>query len=523
MTRPTPPRRLRAASGVGLTFALAVAALTGCSALASAEAETGSAAPASSSASASDASSSSDSTTSSSDASTPAGVSEIIEANSDQTVVNDDEWSEADAVDIALDGTTATTSSENVAAAEGSVTITAAGVYRLTGDFDGVIAIDAPEDAQVVLILDGVSIETTDQAAIGVVSADDVAIVLADGSENTVTSTGTYADSADANAAIWADTDLTISGTGALTVEAGANDGITSKDDLVILSGSLEVTAADDGLRGTDSLTVRGGDIVIDAGGDGLLSDQEDDDSQGWVLVEGGTLDVEAGSDGIDGYTDAIVTGGEVTITSEEGIEAGTVAIGGGTISITTTDDGINGSAGTADDTATNDEFAGGMGGGGMTDTGEYVLIAGGEITIDAEGDGLDSNGSLDITGGTTIVLGPTNGGNGALDTNGSLTISGGTLLALDSGGMSGSPSTDSAQAWVATSASGSAGSTVQILAADGTVLYEAEAAKAFGALVFSSADVVAGETYSVTVDGTEVASAATGQALAGGMGGGPR
>lgn len=500
----SPLRSGPARGGLGIAFALAVATVTGCSAVAAAGASSGTSADAG--------------TASTNGATLPAGIAEIQDANADQTVVNDDEWSAADAVDIALSGTSAETSSSAVTVGDGTVTITAAGVYRLSGDYAGSVVVDAADDAQVVLILDGVDIAAEGAPAIRVTSADDVAVYLAEGSANSVTATGTAGT--DANAAIWADADLTLSGTGSLAVQ-GDEDGIRSKDDLVVLSGSIDVTSGDDGLRGTDSLTVRGGTVTVDAGGDGISSDQDADETQGWVSIEGGTIDVTAGSDGIDGYTDVIITAGDIAIAAEEGIEAGTIAIADGTIDIVATDDGINGSAGTSSDTATGEESAGGMGGGGMQDTGEYVLIAGGQITIDSEGDGLDSNGSMSITGGTTLVSGPTRSGNGALDTNGALTVSGGTILALDSGGMSGSPAADSAQAWVAAWASGAAGSTVEVVASDGTVLLSTTAEKAFGALVFSSADVVAGETYTVTVDGAEVASATTGQALAGGMGGG--
>lgn len=581
----SPSRRrrpaLRTAAGLGLVFSLGVAALTGCSAFADAASAAGDSADETTLAA-----------TATSAETRPDDVQGVIDANSDQTVVNDDEWSIDDAQEVDL----ADPTGSGMDTSDDGVTITEAGVYRLTGQLIGTVTIDAPEDAQVVLVLDGVAIDAADAAAIQALSADDVAIFLADGSDNAVSSTGAYEEDADPNATIWSDGDLTISGTGSLSVDGSANDGITSKDDLVLLSGTIDVTAADDGLRGKDSLTIRGGTVSVDAGGDGLQSDQDDDEAKGWVLVEGGVLDITAGSDGIDGFTDAIVTGGAVTIASEEGIEAGIVAIDGGTIDIAATDDGINGSAGTAEtdgttsatatdeaggggaagatppegldgseddtgstgdgmaaegaaaeDQATTDDTAGaapeergfpggempadgerptgevpggGMQGGGMQDSGEWILISGGELTIDAQGDGLDSNGSLEISGGTIIVNGPTNAGNGALDANGEITVTGGTLLALDAGGMSETPSTDSAQAWVAAAASGDEGATIEIVAGDGTVLYSGEAAKAFGAVVYSGADVTAGETYTVTVDGSEAATATTGEALAGAMGG---
>ena len=85
------------------------------------------------------------------------------------------------------------------------------------------------------------------------------------------------------------------------------------------------------------------------------------------------------------------------------------------------------------------------------------ALVSGGTLTIDAGGDGFDSNGSAEITGGTVIVHGPLNDGNGALDVNGTFTISGGTLLAVGSSGMAETPDADSAQGWVQATVSGSA------------------------------------------------------------------
>ena len=69
--------------------------------------------------------------------------------------------------------------------------------------------------------------------------------------------------------------DLTITGSGTLNVTSGASDAITSKDDLYVLSGTINATASDDGLRGKDSLTVAGGTVTVNSGGDALKSDQD--------------------------------------------------------------------------------------------------------------------------------------------------------------------------------------------------------------------------------------------------------
>ena len=51
-----------------------------------------------------------------------------------------------------------------------------------------------------------------------------------------------------------------------------------------------------------------------------------------------------------------------------------------------------------------------------------------------AEGDGLDTaNGNIQMSGGTMLIDGPVNGGNGALDYGGAFTLTGGTFVAAGS------------------------------------------------------------------------------------------
>lgn len=367
---------------------------------------------------------------------------EVLAANADYTKVNDDEWSAADAVDVTLSGSSAKSIGSGVSVDASTVTITKAGVYHLSGSLEGQVVVAAPEDALVVLLLDGAKITNSAGSAIEVQSADDVAIYLETGSKNSVSDASSYADDAEANAAIYSKSDLTISGKGSLSVLGNGNDGITSKDDLVVLSGDLSVTAADDALRGKDALVVEGGTLSLAAtGGDGMKSDQEDDETKGYVLVTGGDIEVTAGDDGVQGRTDTVITGGTLTVSvaddgvkaenivsigggnitvarSEEGVEAVNVAIFAGTLNITSADDGIN---------------ASGLNTGGQdreTDTGERLEISGGTITIDAKFDGLDSNGTITITGGDLIITSADNGGDSPLDGNGEVTVTGATIIA---------------------------------------------------------------------------------------------
>lgn len=135
-------------------------------------------------------------------------------------------------------------------------------------------------------------------------------------------------------------------------------------------------------------------------------------------------------------------------------------------------------------------------------------------------GDGLDSNGTIEKIGGDVTVFGPTANDNGALDSNGGITVSGGTLVAIGSGGMAESPDAASPHGWLAASVSGSAGSTVHVADASGAVIASYTATKSFASVVFSSAGVVDGQVYTVTVDGVATTVTA-GEAAAGGMGGG--
>ena len=146
------------------------------------------------------------------------------------------------------------------------------------------------------------------------------------------------------------------------------------------------------------------------------------------------------------------------------------------------------------------------------------VVVSGGTTVLHAGGDGFDSNGDAEITGGTIVVWGPTSNGNGALDVNGTFTISGGTLLAVGSSGMAETPDADSSQGWLQSATSASAGQTVQVTSGS-TVLYEFTVEKGFANLVYSSPQVKSGSSYSVSVDGTST-SVTAGQATGSSMGG---
>jgi hypothetical protein len=211
-----------------------------------------------------------------------------------------------------------------------------------------------------------------------------------------------------------------------------------------------------------------------------------------------------AGDDGVKAYGTLTVSAGKVTVTkSEEGLEAQHIAVGGGNVKVTANDDGVNasGSTGSADQGA---GFGMGPGGGGQ-EAGDYsVKVSGGKLTINAEGDGLDSNGNASVTGGTVVVNGPTGDGNGALDVNGELTVDGGTVAAAGSAGMAVTPSASSGQSGVQVTFGSAvpAGTVVQVAGSSGPVTTFVTA-KATASLVISAKGFTAGEEYTVYTGGT--------------------
>lgn len=455
---------------------------------------------------------------------TPAesGVSALEDDVETHAQADDLEYDEAEAATITLADGGTESNSDAVTVDGDTVTITDAGTYVVTGELsDGQLVVDSSAEGKVRIVLDGASITSSDSSAVVITEADEAVIVLADGSENVVADGSGYDTESEEdapNAAIFSMADLTIGGTGTLSVTGSTADGIASKDGLVIYGGTIEVTAADDGIRGKDYLVVEGGTISVEAQGDGLTADNETDDTVGYINVAGGEVTVSAGDDGAHAEGDLLVSGGSLTVSqSTEALEGVVVALTGGTTDLTASDDGLNATTG-----STTESSGGGPGGGGTGDDGSLVVISGGEHTVNADGDALDSNGSLTVTGGTTTVYGPTNDGNGAIDANGTRTISGGTLLAGGSSGMAETFDEDSEQGWlqVALGTTVTSGQVIEIRSGD-TVVATYTATKDLNNLVVSTDEITSGESYTVTVDGEEVATVTAGEATGGGMGGG--
>ena len=474
-------------------------------------------------------------------------------------------WDSSSEVTIDLSNPTAT---DGVTVSDGVITITKAGNYKLTGTYEGQIKVEAADSDMVRLILNNATITNSTGAAINVVEADEVVIYTASGTTNTVSDGSSYSDTASGSpdAAIYSKSDLTLAGEGTLKVEGKYEEGIHTTDGLVIASGTLEVTAANTGIKGKDYVDILDGTVTVTASQDGIKATNDTDGNRGWVRLSGGTVNISAGDDGFKAERVLEISGGTLNITqSNEGIEAQYINILDGTVNVTSSDDGINASYSTTStstasaSTSTTQTTqgnqnnqaaqgnqsapqapsggsgqapsgsmgqppagggaggggaAGGMGGGGGTFevVDATINITGGTVTVNANGDGIDSNGTATLSGGTLVVNGPFTGGNASLDTNGDLLLNGATVTAGNSGDMFEAPSTSSTSGYVKISnvSNLSAGTTVQVADSSGNVVANYKVTNSSTALILiSSSKITKGQSYTVytTTDSVDASS----------------
>ena len=143
----------------------------------------------------------------------------------------------------------------------------------------------------------------------------------------------------------------------------------------------------------------------------------------------------------------------------------------------------------------------GGKGGGAdQTNDADIIKINGGSLVVDAGGDGIDSNGSLIVTGGTTYIYGPTNGGNSALDYAGTATISGGTIVAVGASGMAQNFGTDSTQgSMLVTISDTMTEGDLSLKDSNDNVLVSCSPSKAYNSVLISCPELAKGEVYTLT------------------------
>lgn len=494
-------------------------------------------------------------------------------------------WDASSETAIDLSNPTAT---DGVTVEDGTLTITKAGTYKLSGEYQGQIKVETADSDAVRLVLDNANITNSSGAALNVVNADEVILYSASGTTNTISDGADYTATGedDPDAVVYSKADLTIAGEGTLKVNGNHEDGIHTSDGLVIASGTLEVNAANTGIKGKDYVDILGGTINVTAQQDGIKSTNDTDEGQGWTRLSNGTVTVNAGDDGFKASRVVEISGGSLTVEqSDEGIEAQYINVSGGDVNVTSADDGMNASLKTSNSESTdssantsdtadqqqNNQQQGSLPGGqqngtsnqqqqgtgqpqppampggnaqdgtsqnGTTGTGQQgmgqppqggmpggggggtfevidaaINVSGGHVTVNAEGDGIDSNGVTTLSGGTLIVNGPSQGGNAALDTNGDLLLNGATVLSGSTADMFEAPSTNSTSGYLKlTNSSGfEQGSTVQVADSSGKVVANYKVTKSNVQLVLvSSSSIVKGQSYTAYTTTSAVDSNAT-------------
>jgi hypothetical protein len=262
------------------------------------------------------------------------------------------------------------------------------------------------------------------------------------------------------------------SGGGSSTTTTESAKGIKSGQVLMINDGTFAISSADDALHAAGALTVNKGTLTLSSGDDGIHSDES-------VTLNDGTLTLSK---------------------SYEGIEAPAITINDGTWSVTASNDCVNASMGT-------------VSGGTESNDGSSVVINGGTLmtNMTGTGDGIDSNGTLVIKGGTVIVQGPSSQPEVALDINGAMAITGGTLIACGPNSGSMIQPTSSMYASSSTqyclvvglSSTISSSSYFNIQDASGNSLVTFKPNRTAYYFVFSSPELKSGSTYSVYTGGT--------------------
>lgn len=205
---------------------------------------------------------------------------------------------------------------KGAAANDTVVTISAEGTYILTGSCkDGQVIVEVTKEEKVHLVFDKLSLICKTSAPLWIKSCDKTSITLVEGTTSTLQDGDNYTGlnaEGEPNACLFSKDDLTINGTGTLKVYANYNNGIGSKDDLKIISGTINVTAENHGIRGNDSVTIKEGNITIACKNDGIKSTNKTRQDKGYVFIEGGTISIDSGDDSLQAVTSITVTGGKI-------------------------------------------------------------------------------------------------------------------------------------------------------------------------------------------------------------------
>ena len=369
------------------------------------------------------------------------------------------DYEEDNSIFIQLNGASATASSDSVKVSGSTIKITENATHIISGTLeDGMIIVDAKDDAKLQIVLNGVNIHSESSAALYILNADKVFVTLADGTDNLLSNGGTFEaiDENHIDGVIYSKEDLTLNGTGSLTVTSPSAHGIVCKDDLVFTGGTYTVTSASHGMDVNDSVRIANAAITIIAGKDGIHCENSDDTESGFVSILSGEMDIEAEGDGISAGAYVQVEDGTIEILAGGGSENGSKAssdfyggfMGGGSFGKNPpkrsgNDDASPDSASQATPSkeaperempfqelpfqeATADDSGTSMKG---IKAASILVVNGGTISIDSADDAVHSNASITINGGSFEIA----SGDDGIHADETLTINAGKIHVTES------------------------------------------------------------------------------------------
>ncbi len=294
---------------------------------------------------------------------------------------------------------------------------------------------------------------------------------------------------------IQADTFVYITGESDIDITAGggAPDEVTETSSDNASGKGIKVGQIDWGKDETDLewdgylVYIESGKITVNANDDALHSNGE-------MQITGGTISLKSGDDAMHADNLMQISGDSTSIDIDkcyEGIEAAKIEIADGTIEIETYEDGINAADGTT--TAA-----------GRANSNCHIIISGGYVSVNcigSEGDGIDSNGSMLISGGELYIAGSSNSSDSALDADGDIVIDGGYVFAVGALGMVETPSTSSAQYCVSFSLKSQSitkDTTLYLCDSDGNVIMYFVTPRNCQSVIISCPELKKGESYSI-------------------------
>ncbi|GKV54069.1 hypothetical protein NCCP2222_00160 [Sporosarcina sp. NCCP-2222] len=316
--------------------------------------------------------------------------------------------------------------------------------------------------------------------------------------------------------------------------------GIKAAVQLAVGGGTFTIDSLDDAVHSNDSVTIIDGSFDIETGDDGIHADSS-------VVTAGGTISIQKSYEGIEGNRITIIDGDIHIVSSDDGINvsggndsSGFGMPGGGGMppgmpgnqmperpedmpaagdasgntgempasgdspskpgeqkkatAVDQSDPDRDSQQQTNEQTDSSSE----------TEDNKALVIQGGYISIVTDGDGLDSNGSIQMTGGTVIVNGPTDNGNGSLDYDETFELSGGTLLTAGSSGMALAPSESSSQNSIVMTFTDvqAAGTIIHLADSQGNSMATFAPKVEFSSVLISTENLKKGETYTLYSSG---------------------